>query len=149
MCLWSGVLGPWEQAQAGGMPGGTGGTQEQTCGLIEALLRPCRGLSLPSSMRMGWTTLCWAATPASWAQGPTAWPQGFQPRNSSLHLPSHRPPLAMLSLRIVTAFSHILTSKSVSSADFPGGPVVKNPPASARDTGSIPGPGRSHMPWSN
>ena len=33
--------------------------------------------------------------------------------------------------------------------DFPGGAVVKNPPASAGDTGSIPGPGRSHMPQSN
>ena len=33
--------------------------------------------------------------------------------------------------------------------DFPGGALVKNPPASAGDTGSIPGPGRSHMPWSN
>ena len=29
--------------------------------------------------------------------------------------------------------------------DFPGSPVVKNPPASARDKGLIPGPGRSHM----
>ena len=33
--------------------------------------------------------------------------------------------------------------------DFPGGTVVKNPPANAGDTGSSPGPGRSHMPWSN
>ena len=33
--------------------------------------------------------------------------------------------------------------------DFPGGPVVKNLPANAGDTDSIPGPGRSHMPWSN
>ena len=32
---------------------------------------------------------------------------------------------------------------------FPGGAVVKNPSASAGDTGSSPGPGRSHMPWSN
>ena len=32
--------------------------------------------------------------------------------------------------------------------DFPGGTVVKNPPASAEDTGSIPGRGRSHMLWS-
>ena len=30
--------------------------------------------------------------------------------------------------------------------DFPGGAVVKNLPANAGDTGSIPGPGRSHMP---
>ena len=33
--------------------------------------------------------------------------------------------------------------------NFPGGAVVKNPPANAGDTGSIPGPGRSHMPQSN
>ena len=32
---------------------------------------------------------------------------------------------------------------------FPGGAVVKNPPANARDTGSSPGPGRSHMPQSS
>ena len=32
---------------------------------------------------------------------------------------------------------------------FAGGSVVKNPPANAGDTGSSPGPGRSHMPWSN
>ena len=30
--------------------------------------------------------------------------------------------------------------------DFRGGPVGKNPLANAGDTGSIPGPGRSHMP---
>ena len=32
---------------------------------------------------------------------------------------------------------------------FPGGTVVKNPPANAGDVGSSPGPGRSHMPRSN
>ena len=35
------------------------------------------------------------------------------------------------------------------AVDFPGGAVVKNPPANAGDTGSSPGPGRSHMPRSN
>ena len=30
-----------------------------------------------------------------------------------------------------------------------GGAVVKNPPANAGDMGSSPGPGRSHMLWSN
>ena len=29
--------------------------------------------------------------------------------------------------------------------EFPGGAVVKNPPADAGDMGSILGPGRSHM----
>ena len=33
--------------------------------------------------------------------------------------------------------------------DFPGGAVVKNPPTNAGDTGSSPGPGRSHKPQSN
>ena len=33
--------------------------------------------------------------------------------------------------------------------DFPGGAVVKNPPANAGHMGSSPGPGRSHMPQSN
>ena len=32
---------------------------------------------------------------------------------------------------------------------LPGGAVVKNPPANVGDTGSSPGPGRSHMTQSN
>ena len=32
---------------------------------------------------------------------------------------------------------------------FPGGAVVESPPANAGDTGSSPGLGRSHVPWSN
>ena len=32
---------------------------------------------------------------------------------------------------------------------FPGGAVVRNPPANAGDTGLCPGPGRSHMPRSS
>ena len=32
---------------------------------------------------------------------------------------------------------------------FPGGPMVKNLSANAEDTGSIPGPRRSHIPQSN
>ena len=35
------------------------------------------------------------------------------------------------------------------SLGFPGGAVVKNPPANAWDMGSIPGPGRSHMSRNN
>ena len=33
--------------------------------------------------------------------------------------------------------------------DFPGGAVLESLPATAGDTGSSPGPGRSHVPWSN
>ena len=39
--------------------------------------------------------------------------------------------------------------KKKKSRGFPGGAVVKNPPANAGDTGSSPGPGRSHTPQSN
>ena len=34
--------------------------------------------------------------------------------------------------------------KTNSHWDFPGDAVVKNPPANTGDTGSSPGPGRSH-----
>ena len=39
--------------------------------------------------------------------------------------------------------------QNLTKEDFPGGAVVKNPPANAGDMGSSPGVGRSHMPWSN
>ena len=45
--------------------------------------------------------------------------------------------------------AHEYNFQKVSSRDFPGGAVVKNPPANAGDTGSSPGLGRSHMPQSN
>ena len=42
-----------------------------------------------------------------------------------------------------------LCPESKQQEGFPGGAVVKNPPANAGDAGLIPGPGRSHMPRSN
>ena len=46
-------------------------------------------------------------------------------------------------------FISIRSNLKIHTGDFPGGTVVKNPPVDAGDTGSIPSPGRSHMPWSN
>ena len=40
-------------------------------------------------------------------------------------------------------------SQNIWFSDFPGGPVVKNLPASAEDTSSIPGQRRFHIPWAN
>ena len=45
--------------------------------------------------------------------------------------------------------NYICSSKDTTKRGFPGGAVVENLPASAGDTGSSPGLGRSHMPWSN
>ena len=42
-------------------------------------------------------------------------------------------------------FTH---TKKKPSWYFPGGTVDKNLPANARDTGSVPDPGRSHTLWS-
>ena len=42
-----------------------------------------------------------------------------------------------------------LTHTHTYTKDFPGGPVVKNLPANAGDTGSIPGLGRFHMSQNN
>ena len=48
----------------------------------------------------------------------------------------------------LTAFYSISKNKT-NFSDFPGGAVVKNPPANAGDRGSSPGPGISHMLQSN
>ena len=40
-------------------------------------------------------------------------------------------------------------NKHIAVLGFPGGPVIKNLPCNSGDTGSISGPGRSHMPWRN
>ena len=65
----------------------------------------------------------------------------------------HRP-LAMIAFEGYSSLVHgqwfignIITQDSLGG--FPGGAVVGNPPANAGDTGSSPGPGRSHMPWNN
>ena len=42
-----------------------------------------------------------------------------------------------------------LKYRKYSFRGFPGCAVVENLPANAGDTGSSPGTGRSHMPWSN
>ena len=50
----------------------------------------------------------------------------FTPRHDNIHQKKKRP-----------------------SKHSPAGSAMKNLPASARDTGSIPGVGRRHMPWNS
>ena len=53
-------------------------------------------------------------------------------------------------IKIKMIQSHgLLNQFKINNQGFPGDAVVKNPPANAGDTGSSPGPGRSHMPQSN
>ena len=58
-------------------------------------------------------------------------------------------------LEEVHTYTHLLVIRAVLRnpskcyVGLPGGPVVKNLPANAGDTGSIPGLGRFHMRWSN
>ena len=51
--------------------------------------------------------------------------------------------------RVPCTMQRAASLKVYSMGDFPGGPVVKNLPSNARDTGSIPGLGGSHMMQSN
>ena len=48
-----------------------------------------------------------------------------------------------------TTCFHLCVESKKTKQDFPGGTVVKNPPANAGDTGSTPSPGRSDMLQSN
>ena len=73
---------------------------------------------------------------------------------SKSHLSTPPRNLAPLSLRLQklnplkVPIPFSLTSKQ-RNWDFPGCLVVKNLPANAGDTGSIPGLGKSHVPWGN
>ena len=49
-------------------------------------------------------------------------------------------------LKEASFFERAISKKEQVEGGFPGGPVGKNPPASAGDVGWISGPGRSHMP---
>ena len=49
----------------------------------------------------------------------------------------------------IGTYISIITLNVNELRDFPGGAVVKNPPANAGDVGSSPGLGRSHMLQSN
>ena len=42
---------------------------------------------------------------------------------------------------------NVFLKKKKNMVGFPGGSVIKNLPDNAGRTGSIPDPGRSHMPW--
>ena len=71
------------------------------------------------------------------------------------HSGRHTLPLADMWLNhgLVTTFTVSATKISaplqMHYLGFPGGSMVKKLPANAEDVGLIPGPGKSHMPWSS
>ena len=69
-------------------------------------------------------------------------PKMYFPHSSPL------PSLPQQTPKELSLVSNFLPSK-MSSWDFPGGPVDKNLPAKAGDTGSIPGLGRFHRQWNH
>ena len=66
-----------------------------------------------------------------------------QCRHEELELPEKGPKRHGV-IKLLTKVEVLFKAKK--HGDFPGCPMVKNQPAGAGDTGSIPGPGRSHMP---
>ena len=61
------------------------------------------------------------------------------PRRHAIHYPVPRPV-------VVYHPTPVPVLPPPAQKDFPGGPVVKLLPVNVGDTGSIPGPGRLHMP---
>ena len=57
--------------------------------------------------------------------------------------------LYMKTIDVLKSFIMLYFTFKINGEGFLGGAVVKNPPANAGDTGSSPGPGRSHMLRSN
>ena len=57
--------------------------------------------------------------------------------------------ISLSCINVLARIPNAMLNKNDESGDFPGGSVVGSPPANAGDTGSSPGLGRSHMPWSN
>ena len=57
--------------------------------------------------------------------------------------------LTILQLKKKKKKCHLENLLKMATLDFPGGTVVKNPPANAGDMGLSPGLGRSHILWSN
>ena len=106
---------------------------------------------------------------AHFKQWPDCWPRPTKLNISKIKfilLPQIPPPASSFSISadgtIIYLFTQVIFITSSDkrllslednlkskSWDFSGGAVVKNPPAIAGDTGSSPGPGRSHMPQSN
>ena len=73
------------------------------------------------------------------------------PSSGPLHLPSTLTPPGTFFPQTGTQATTSTPSSlclNITFRDFPGGTVVKNPPANAGDTGLSPDPGRSHMLWS-
>ena len=54
-----------------------------------------------------------------------------------------------LYVRVILGILSSFYAFKIVTEGFPGGAVVKNPPAIAGDIGSSPGPGRSHVPRIN
>ena len=52
-----------------------------------------------------------------------------------------------LHTRIFPLHKQYLVYKQDRERSFPGGSAIKNLPTDAEDMGSIPVPGRSHLPW--
>ena len=86
----------------------------------------------------------------AWFHSLTTW-RCFQKQSYLTNLPHSIPCLVWHPAQSLASFNNISWTQYAdclknANWDFPGGPVVKNRPANAGDTGLIPAPGRFHMP---
>ena len=102
-------------------------------------------------MGEGRRTLCTPPTPQNTRRGSGRANMQTQevraPLNSVMLLENIRQ--ATVRLVLCLTFSTFILKYKMWVPGLPGGSVIKNPPANAGDTGSIPDLGRSHMPQSS
>ena len=149
LCLWLTHPGSWAGQSAFSSPP-LGGQARRIRAASSSL--PGRGRGLLHSWQTGTRHAGEAAS--GWQPGGPHRAPGLCPAAPVTireHLPALGLPFPICTLRslvksVILNFDHTLKS---AGEDFPGGAVVKNPPANAGDTGLSPGLGRSHVPWSN
>ena len=90
---------------------------------------------LEKEMATPFSILAWEIP---WTQKPGAL-QSMESQNSQTRLSNWTTTIPSIAKK--------LEKLEISYWNYPVGPVVKNSPANKRDTGSIPGPEKCHMPW--
>ncbi len=70
-------------------------------------------------------------------------------KNTGANVVSYGAPVLPGSMFLLAYYQNAENQKTVPIMGLPGGVALESPPANAGDTGSCPGPGRSHMPRSS
>ena len=133
-------------------PGGSDGN-ESACSAVDPSLIPPLGRSLEKGMATLSNIFAWRIP---WTEEPSGLPSTGLQRighnwvtNTFTFHNTKELQVKQTNKQTNKKTPHHLLTLRHTKWNFPGGPVVKNLPASAESMGSIPDLGRCHMLWSN